>query len=444
MVKNAEADSLKRVFGLTTLVIYGVGDILGAGIYAVVGKVAGLSGTSVWISFLIAMVVAALTALSYAELGSRLPKCGGVAYFVQKAFRTDWLSVLVGWLMFCTCIVSMATISKAFAGYLTTFAPSIPAWAIILALFFGLALVNFRGMQESSSLNIFCTVLEVSGLLIVILTSIFFLTGGGTATGNSAASIPAPSGEAISLSLIIQGAALAFYAFIGFEDIVNVAEEVKDPERNVPRAILLSLGIAGVVYILISWLATHVISPAELAASKAPLLDVVRQAQPNFPQLVFTIIALFAVLNTALLNFVTASRLLFGMSREGLLPAWLGKVHARRKTPYRAILVILPIVILLALSGTLEFLAGTTATLILAMFCLVNLSLFIIKRRERRSIGFQVPVLIPVLALISNLVLIIFASPESHTLAAIFTGIGILIVIINLAFKRPRSGLGRS
>ncbi len=438
MGTNAEADSLKRVFGLTTLVIYGVGDILGAGIYAVVGKVAGLSGSSVWISFLMAMVVAALTALSYAELGSRLPKCGGVAYFVQKAFRTDWLSILVGWLMFCTCLVSMATISKAFAGYLTNFAPMIPAWAIILALFFGLALVNFRGMRESSGLNIFCTVLEVSGLIIVILVSTLFLTGGGAGAGNWAANVPVPSGEAISWALIFQGTTLAFYAFIGFEDIVNVSEEVKDPEHNVPRAILFSLGIAGVVYILISWLATHVLSPAELAASNAPLLDVVHRAQPNFPQLVFTLIALFAVLNTALLNFVTASRLLFGMSREGLLPGWLGKLHSRRKTPYRAILVILPIVIFLALSGTLEFLAGTTATLILAMFCLVNLSLIVIKRREPRTRGFQIPAFIPGLALISNIVLIAFASPESHILAAIFTGVGIVLVLIHIAFKVRR------
>ncbi len=434
MVENAEADSLKRVFGLNTLVIYGVGDILGAGIYAVVGKVAGLSGSSVWISFLVAMVVAAFTALSYAELGSRAPKSGGVAYFVQKAFHTEWLSVLVGWLMFCTCLVSMATLSKAFAGYLTNFAPIIPAWAIILALFGGLALINFWGMRESSALNIFCTVLEVSGLLIVIIVSTLFLTGGGA--GNSAVNIPVPSGEAIGWMSIFQGAALAFYAFIGFEDVVNVSEEVKDPERNVPRAILLALGIAAVVYILVSWLATRVLSPSDLAASNAPLLDVVYRAQPGFPRVLFTFIALFAVLNTVLLNFVTASRLLFGMSREGLLPAWLGKLHPKRATPYRTLLVILPIVIFLAFSGTLQFLAGTTATLILAMFCLVNLSLLVIKRREPRSRGFQIPFLVPVLALISNIVLLAFASRESHILALVFTGVGILLVLIRIAFKR--------
>jgi len=439
MARDAEANSLKRVFGLPTLVIYGVGDILGAGIYAVIGKIAGLSGSAVWISFLLAMGTAALTAFSYAELGSRFPRSGGVAYFVQQAFRTDWLSIIVGWLMFCTCLVSMATLSKAFSGYLTAFAPIIPDWVVILALFFGLGLINFRGMRESSSLNIFCTALEVSGLLIVILASIFFLRGGEGA--NDLAAVPVPSGEAMGWVQILQGAALAFYAFIGFEDVVNVAEEVKDPERNVPRAILLSLGIAGTVYILVSWLATQVLSPAALAASNAPLLDVVRRAQPNFPQLIFTVIALFAVLNTALLNFVTASRLLFGMAREGLLPAWLGKLHAKRATPYRTILIILPIVIFLALSGTLQFLAGTTATLILLMFCLVNLSLLVVKRREPRTSGFQTPAFIPVLALVSNAILVAFASQESHSLAAIFLGVGVLLVLIRLALigRRPRT-----
>lgn len=434
METNAEADSLKRVFGLPTLIVYGVGDILGAGIYAVIGKIAGLSGALVWVSFLTAMVVAALTALSYAELGSRFPQSGGVACFIHKAFRTDWLSILVGWLMFCTCLVSMATLSKAFAGYFNAFAPAIPAWLIILALFSGLAFVNFRGMQESSALNIFCTALEVSGLVIVILVSSLFLFGSGAGAGNPAAS-PVPNEQAMGWTAVIQGAALAFYAFIGFEDIVNVSEEVRNPERNVPRAILFALGIAGVVYVLVSWLATNVLSPSELAASNAPLLDVVRRAQPNFPQVIFTLIALFAVLNTALLNFITASRLLFGMSREGLLPTWLGKLHPQRATPYRTLLVILPIAIFLALSGTLQFLAGTTATLILAMFCLVNLSLLAIKRREPQNSGFQVPYLIPAIALIFNLVLVAFASQESHILALVFTGVGILLVLLRNAFS---------
>ncbi len=435
MEPNAEADSLKRVFGLPTLVIYGVGDILGAGIYAVIGKIAGLSGSLAWVSFLTAMTVAALTALSYAELGSRVPQSGGVATFIHRAFRTDWLSILVGWLMFCTCLVSMATLSKAFAGYLNAFAPAIPAWLIIIALFSALAFVNFRGMQESSALNIFCTALEVSGLVIVILVSTLFIIGGTAGTGNPVTS-PVPNAQAIGWTAIIQGAALAFYAFIGFEDIVNVAEEVKNPERNVPRAILFALGIAGVVYVLVSWLATNVLSPAELSASNAPLLDVVRRSQPNFPAVVFSLIALFAVLNTALLNFVTASRLLFGMSREGLLPAWLGKLHPRRATPYRTLLVILPIAIFLALAFSLKFLAGTTSTLILAMFCLVNLSLLVIKRREPRADGFQVPYPIPALALLSNLFLIAFAEAKSNIAALVFTGIGIFLVLIRNAFSK--------
>jgi basic amino acid/polyamine antiporter, APA family len=433
-VNAVETNSLKRVFGLPTLVIYGVGDILGAGIYAVIGKIAGLSGTLVWASFLTAMVVAAFTALSYAELGSRFPQSGGVACFVHKAFRTNWLSVLVGWLMFCTCLVSMATLSKSFAGYFNAFAPAIPAWLIVLGLFSVLAFVNFRGMKESSALNIFCTFVEVTGLLIVILVAVLFLSGGGTTNPTNVVSTEQAKGWVA----VFQGAALAFYAFIGFEDIVNVAEEVKNPERNVPKAIVFALAIAGIIYIVVSWLATQIISPTELAASEAPLLDVVRRSQPNFPQVIFTVIALFAVLNTTLLNFVTASRLLFGMSREGLLPAWLGKLHRRRATPYRTFLVILPIAIFLALSGTLEFLAGTTATLILAMFCLVNLSLLLIKRRNPENNGFKIPYLIPAIALVLDVILVAFASGSSHILASIFTAIGVVLIICQRAWKRKQ------
>jgi amino acid transporter len=327
--------------------------------------------------------------------------------------------------MFCTCLVSMATLSIAFAGYLNAFLPVIPTWAIVLTLFAALTFVNFRGMKESSALNIFCTTMEVSGLVIVILVSVVFLLGGNA----PAATSPLPDGNAIGLTAILQGAALAFYAFIGFEDIVNVAEEVKNPERNVPKAILLALSVAGVIYILVSWLATRILSPAELSASGAPLLDVVRRAQPNFPAVVFTVIALFAVLNTALLNFVTASRLLFGMSREGLLPAWLGKLHPARLTPYRTFLVILPAAIFLALSGTLQFLAGTTATLILVMFCLVNVSLLVIKRYQPHNPGgLRVSGLIPVLALVSNLILFAFASQASHLLALAFVVLGLVLI----------------
>ncbi|GAP98350.1 APC family permease [Leptolyngbya sp. NIES-2104] len=431
MEPNAEADSLKRVFGLPTLVIYGVGDILGAGIYAVVGRIAGISGSLVWASFVVAMVVAAFTALSYAEMGSRFPKSGGVAYFVHRAFRNDWLSTLVGWLMFCTCVISMATISRAFAGYVLAVAPGLPEWLIVLALFAGLTFVNFRGMKESSALNVLCTTLEVSGLIIVILVTSLFLLGGNVATAPVT-----PTPQEVGWVAVIQGAALAFYAFIGFEDVVNVAEEVQNPERNVPRAIVLALSIAGVVYILVSWLSVQVLDPVTLAASKAPLLDVVRRAQPAIPPITFTIIAAFAVLNTALLNFVTASRLIYGMSREGLLPAWFSRLHPERSTPYRTFFVIVPLAIALAVSGTIQLLAGATATLILVMFCLVNVSLLVIKRQAPQSSGFRVPGFVPALALLLNIGLIGFASNESKQLGLAFMAVGLLLIVLRNIFMK--------
>jgi APA family basic amino acid/polyamine antiporter len=432
MEMNEESTSLKRVFGLPALVIYGVGDILGAGIYAVIGDITKPSASLVWVSFIIALVVAAFTALSYAELGGRLPRCGGVAHFVQQAFRIDWLSTLVGWVMFCTCIVSMATISKAFAGYLIASIPALPEWFLVILLFAALGYVNFRGMKESSLLNLVCTVIETSGLLIVILLASLYLFGGATTT-------PVTFSEpATGWTGIIGGASIAFYAFIGFEDIVNVAEEVKNPERNVPRAIVLSLAIAGVIYIAIAWLAVNVLSPADLAGSKAPLLDVVTRAQPSFPKLIFTFIPLFAVMNTALLNFVTASRLVFGMARDGLIPTWAGKLHPERATPYRAILVILAIVIVIALAGTRELLAGTTATLILIMFVLTNLSLLVIKRREPIISGFQVPMVVPAIAVVLNLLLIAYAQQKSHIFALGFITVGALLILLQNGVRKKQ------
>ncbi len=433
METNEESTSLKRVFGLPALVIYGVGDILGAGIYAVIGDITKPSASLVWVSFIIALVVAAFTALSYAELGGRLPKCGGVAHFVQQAFRIDWLSTLVGWVMFCTCIVSMATISKAFAGYLMASIPVLPEWFLVILLFAALGYVNFRGMKESSLLNLVCTAIETSGLLIVILLASIYIFGGAATTAPVVAIQPETGWTGI-----IGGASIAFYAFIGFEDIVNVAEEVKNPERNVPRAIVLSLAIAGVIYIAIAWLAVNVLSPTDLAGSKAPLLDVVTRAQPSFPKLIFTFIPLFAVMNTALLNFVTASRLVFGMAREGLIPTWAGKLHPERATPYRAILVILAIVIVIALAGTRELLAGTTATLILIMFVLTNLSLLVIKRREPIFSGFQVPLIVPAIAVLLNLLLIAYAQQKSHIFALGFITVGALLILLQNTLKKKQ------
>ncbi len=429
-MSQVQTQQLKRSVGLFALIIYGVGDILGAGIYALVGKVAGLAGHYVWLSFAIAMIVASLTGLTYAELGSRLPRAGGVAHFAHQAFKKTWLSVIVGWLMLSTSIVSMATGSKVFSEYLQTFFPQLPTWAIALVLFLSLAYVVYRGIKETTWLNIICTSIEATGLVIVFIVSLLFVFESDQNAQMTASSLIRDNTSGLQWSLFIQGASLAFYAFIGFEDLVNLAEEVKNPSRNIPLALLISLSIAGVVYIIISALAVLVIPPLELAESKAPLVTVVAKAMPSFPVIIFSVIALFAILNTVLLNFVTSTRLIYGMAEEKLLPSYFTKVHPVRKTPHRTIFAILPILFLLTIAGSLHFLAGGTATLILIVFMIANLSLIVIKRKSKNYRGFKIPKILPYLAFISNAVLIIFSTTASHLLALVVLGIGVILYVV--------------
>jgi APA family basic amino acid/polyamine antiporter len=235
----------------------------------------------------------------------------------------------------------------------------------------------------------------------------------------------------VSWKAIASGAALSFFAFIGFEDMVNVAEEVKDPERNMPRAILLALVVTGLVYLLVVLIATTVIAPTTLAGAKAPLLAVVQRATDVVPDRVFTLIALFAVANTGLLNFIMGSRLIYGMSRQGLLPSALGTVHPKRRTPHLAILTVLVVALALALSGTLTYLAGTTSLLLLVVFFAVNLSLVAIKRRERGSLRtFCAPRLIPIVGALTCLALMPFVPRGSLLTAVVILGLGVGLVLL--------------
>lgn len=415
--------------GLPALTIYGVGDILGAGIYGLVGAVAAIAGSATWISFLITILIAALTALSYSELGSRFPRSAGEAHYCQIAFGKPALALLIGWMVLASGVVSLSTVTLIAAKY------ALAPWdggsplarnALLVIFLFTLAAITFWGIRQSSAFNIVCTAVEVSGLFIVVGVGLFYLIGAEPTPARVETGEAGPSWLAI-----LQGSSLAFYAFIGFEDMVNVAEEVKSPRRNLPIAILTALGVAGVMYVLVSWVATNVVPPAELARAEGPLIDVVARAAPRFPAEIFSLIALLAVANTGLLNFVMGSRLLYGMARQGLLPSWLGTVHASTRTPHWSIALILVFALALALSGSVTFLAGTTNVLLLTVFFAVNASLIAIRRRRGADPeAFSVPLFVPVGGMISCLVLIVFIPPSSLWTAAIIIVIGIAIVAV--------------
>jgi len=411
---------LRRSLGFWALVFYGVGDILGAGIYALVGKVAGVAGSASWAAFAVAFLVAGLTALTYAELGGRFPRSAGESFFTERAFGRPALALLVGWMVLCSGVLSLATVSVAFGGYMSGLVPGLPQTVTVGGILLLLAAINFRGMRESSATNIVATMVELTGLLIVIVAGALFLSEdkGASISQTIAASSEVRTG-------IARGAALGFFAFIGFEDMVNVAEEVKDPERNMPRAILVALVVTGFIYLLVVVVATSVVAAPTLADSEAPLLTVVQRATDAVPDRLFTLIALFAVANTGLLNFIMGSRLIYGMSRQGLLPSALATVHPKRRTPHLAILTVLAVALGLALSGTLTYLAGTTSLLLLMVFFTVNLSLIAIKRHDRGPTRtFCAPAAIPILGAMTCLGLMPFVPRDSLLTAAVILALG--------------------
>ncbi|MES2643022.1 MAG: amino acid permease [Myxococcota bacterium] len=430
---------LKRTMGLGALVIYGVGDMLGAGIYGLVGKAAGLMGHLMWLGFCGAMLAALFTGLSYACIGSRYPRAAGAAYVTERAYGRPWLTWLVGLGVAASGLTSMATGSRVIAGYVQRLGIDLPTPLLAITALVLVAAVVFRGMRESTWFNIVCTSVEVAGLLFVIAVGIPYWGGVDLTTP------PAGAEDTTAIArILVQGAVLTFFSFIGFEDLLNVAEEAKDPERNLPIALVIALVIATVIYLAVCVTALSVLSPEELGASKAALVDVVGRAAPWFPPMAFVGIGIFAVANTALLNFVMGSRLLYGMSRQGLLPRTLGAVHPTRHTPHHAILLLLGIVSVLMLTADIDALASATSLLLLTAFVVVNTALIVLKLKPEEARGrFEVPMVVPVLGALICAALIVARvfDPSADPRAPLVTA-GILAALALLyAVVRPKAGL---
>jgi basic amino acid/polyamine antiporter, APA family len=428
---ESSSPALARTMGLSALVIYGIGDMLGSGIYALIGKAAGAMGNAIWLAFLASMAGAILTGLSYASLGSRYPRAAGAAYVSYRAFRLPFLSYLIGLAVMASGLTSFATQTRAFSGYFTGMVPGAPVLLVILGFVLLLTFINFWGMKESTWLNVVCTTVEVTGLAIVILVGMRYLGG----VNYFETPVVNGSHAALTLPLVLQGAVLTFYSFIGFEDMINVVEEVKDPVRTFPKAVMLALAGVTVIYIMVSVTAISVVPHAELAASKEPLVEVVRRAAPGFPTALFSAISLFAITNTALLNFIMGSRLIYGMSRQGLLPRALGAVHSVRRTPHVAILTLLGLVLVLVSLGDVSRLARSTSVLLLTVFIGVNLSLIVVKNKPGEPRGaFEVPMWVPAGGILVCLAMLLNAKWEELRLALFLLG-GITVLYFA---ARPR------
>jgi APA family basic amino acid/polyamine antiporter len=428
-----EGRGLKRVIGPNLLFFFILGDMLGGGIYALVGEVGAEVGGAIWTAFLAAFVLAALTACAYAELVTKYPYAAGAALYVNKAFKVPFVTFMVAFAVMASGITSAGALSKAFAGdYFAQFMDA-PELGVALVFFAIVMVINLIGISESVKTNAAFTTIEVIGLLIIIMIGIFALFGGDADPGRA---LEFKEGTS-PLLLIVAGTTLAFYALIGFEDSVNVAEEVRDPTRAFPRALFAGLIVAGLVYLLVTLVASMVVNTNQLANSDAPLLEVVKEGPVDLPLKLFALIALFAVSNGALLNMIMASRLVYGMANQGIVPRVFRTLLPGRRTPWLAILFTTALGVVLIITGDLGVLADTTVMLLLIAFALVNVAVLVLRRDSVDHDHFTAPTFAPVLGAVISVFLITQNEAEIYARAGILLAIGLVFWVVNRVFHGP-------
>ena len=441
---------LKRVMGPRLLLLFIVGDILGTGVYALTGDVAGEVGGAAWAPFLIAFLVATVTAVSYLELVTRFPQAAGAALYAHKAFGVHFITFIVAFAVMCSGITSASTASNAFAGFLNDgFDLGLEVGGggilVIALLFMALvAAINFRGVGESVKINVVLTLVELSGLLLVIFVGLYAVTRGNA---DFSRVVVFESSDDKSIFFAVTAATtLAFFAMVGFEDSVNMAEECEDPRRDFPKMMLAGLGATGVIYLLVSITAVSLVPVGDLTDDSLPsaLTQVVAAGAPSLPfDTIFPFIAMFAVANSALINMLMASRLIYGMATQRVLPAVLGKVHRTRRTPWVAILFTTAIsfgliAYVVDASGSesganaIVLLGGTTSLLLLGVFAVVNISLIVIRRHPAEHSHFTAPRMLPYIGAATCLFLVgpwarSSDQQEQYVIAGALLGAGVVL-----------------
>jgi basic amino acid/polyamine antiporter, APA family len=374
-----EMRELRQSISLFQAVMYGTGIILGAGIYVLIGEAAGIAGNTIWISFIIASVIAAFTGVSYAELSSMFPKSAAEFVFVKNAFGNNFIAFIVGCLIVFVAVFSAATVAIGFAGYLSVFFPQIHQIIYAVSLLGVLSFVNFLGIRESVWTNVVFTLIELAGLLVIITAGLVLSPGASFDFLETPATTSEPA-----LLLIVSAAGLIFFAYFGFENIANIAEETKNPSKVIPRALMISILITTIVYILVAISALDLVSWKELSQSDAPLASAAGKAFGTRGTFLLSVIALFATLNTVLMMLVAGSRIIFGIARDGAFPATLAQIHLSRKTPWKAVIIamIATIVLVVASAADISSIANIAVFLIFIVYGMVNLSLIWLRYRK--------------------------------------------------------------
>lgn len=409
--------SLSRHIGLFHLTMYGVGLILGAGIYVLIGEAAGFAGNALWISFILGAIVATFAGLSYSELTALFPRAAAEYVFVKEGFRSNFIGFLVGWLTILTSIIVAATVALGFGGYVEelTNIPIIISALIILGI---LSFVNFIGIKESAWANTIFAIVTISGLAIIIVIGFSF------PVESEINYFENPFG----LNGIILAFVLVFFAFIGFEDIANVAEEVKRPQRTMPRGIMLSVLITTIIYILVSLASIRIVGWEQLAESSAPLAFVAEQRLGEQGHFILSIIALFATASTILITLVAGARIFYGMARDGSLPSKLGLIHKKTKTPWIAVILILVTSIGFSFIGDIVIVANIVVFAVVVTFAMINLAVILLRYvKPDQERPYKVPVNIgrfPVLPLFGLGATIYMAT--QFEIEIILVGLGII------------------
>ncbi|MFD6276854.1 APC family permease [Streptomyces sp. NPDC060209] len=423
---TAEEPALKRAIGPKLLILFVIGDILGTGIYATTGNVAGKVGGALWLPFLIGFAVALLTAASYVELVGKYPKAAGAALYTHKAFDVPFLTFVVAFMVMCSGLSSASAAARAFSGdYLGEFTHALPPTLVAILFVLALAAINLRGVAESVKANVVLTLVELSGLLVILTIGAYAVLTGDGEPSRLTEFDTGGTGYAL-ITGVLGATALGFFAFVGFEDSVNMAEETRDPARTFPRAIFIGVGVTGTIYVAVALVSSLLVDHRTLEGSSGPLLEVVKAGGVDFPPKLFALIALFAVTNSALINIMMASRLCYGMANERILPRAMGRVLAKRRTPWVGIVFVTLLAIGLVSTGEIEGLGDTTSFLLLCVFAVVNIAVLVLRKDRVDHAHFRTPTALPVLGAITSLIL---ASPLADREADVYIRAGILVLI---------------
>lgn len=449
--QETQQPELKRVMGPGLLLLFVVGDILGTGVYALVGDVAAEVGGAAWLPFLVAFGVATITAFSYLELVTKYPQAAGAALYAHKAFGIHFVTFLVAFVVMCSGITSASTASRAFAANFFTGidvdASKLGVALLALGFMAALAAINFRGVGESVKLNVVLTIVEITGLAIVILVGLWAFTSSADVDFSRIVAFETAEDKNTFLA-VTAATSLAFFAMVGFEDSVNMAEETKDPVKTFPKILLSGLSIAGVVYILVSIVAVALVPIGELEASDTPLVEVVKAGAPGLPiDSILPFMTMFAVSNTALINMLMASRLIYGMARQHVLPPVLGTVHPTRRSPWVAIVFttliafgLILYVSAFASSNAISVLGGTTSLLLLAVFAVVNVAVLVLRRDVRETGGhFRTPTILPVIGFLVSLYLVTPLSgrpAQQYIVAGVLVALGVVLFFVTQLINR--------